>query len=193
MISDNRIIEGCKKGNRKAYYQLYTKYASVMLGVCFRYTKSHMEAQDVLQEGFIKVFQKMDTFKGLGSFEGWIRRIMVNTAINYYKANRKYATSIEMDSGKKEINDALNEDTHQVIIEEVIPKEVLMQLIQDLPDGYRMVFSLYVFDELKHAEIADLLDISVNTTKSQLSKARKTLRQKIEAYQKKRMPYEKVR
>lgn len=183
MISDDQIIEGCKKGNRTAYYQLYTKYASVMLGVCYRYTKSKMEAQDVLQEGFIKVFQKMDTFKGLGSFEGWVRRIMVNTAINYYKANRKYATSVDLEPDKKEINDALNEDALQVNIETVIPKEALMQMIQDLPDGYRMVFSLYVFDELKHAEIAELLEISVNTTKSQLSKARKSLRQKIEAYQ----------
>ncbi len=187
MVSDDQIIEGCKKGNRRAYNLLFNKYASVMLAVCYRYTKSSFDAQDVMQEGFLKVFQKISTFKSLGSFEGWIRRIMVNTAINYYKANRKHTKSIEMDMNRKEIYEAVNEDIQPVELEEAIPTIQLMKMIQELPDGYRMVFSLYVFDEMKHAEIADLLGISENTSKSQLSKARRYLRQQVEAYQKRRV------
>ncbi len=183
MISDDQIIKGCKKGNRKAYNVLYNKYAALMLAVCYRYTKSSSEAQDVLQDGFVKVFQKINTYKGLGSFEGWIRRIMVNTAINYYKANRKYAHAMELDLSRKEINEALTTDEQSLELEEVISSHTLLTMIQNLPDGYRMVFSLYVFEELKHSEIADKLGISENTSKSQLSKARRMLRSKIEIHQ----------
>ncbi len=146
-----------------------------MLGVCYRYSKTRAEAEDLLQEGFIKVFQKINSFEGKGSFEGWLRRIMVNNSINNYKSNLKHYFH-------EEINDQLiatEKDNDEFEIQDFIKEETLIKYIQDLPTGYKMVFNMYAIDGLSHKEIADELNISINTSKTQLFKARKHLRIKL--------------
>ena len=140
------------------------------------------EAEDVLQEGFIKVFQKINTFEGKGSFEGWLKRIMVNTAINYYKSNKKYQFHEEYDVNN--VNHTKSEQADEMVeIEGPIKQEVLIGMINDLPVGYRLVFNMYVFDGMTHKEIAHDLNIKEGTSKSQLAKARKRLKQKVEEFQ----------
>ncbi|MFK5855055.1 MAG: sigma-70 family RNA polymerase sigma factor [Bacteroidota bacterium] len=177
MVEENQIIEECKKGKHKSFGMLYKKYAPLMLGVCFRYSKTKDEAEDVLQEGFIKVFQKIKSFEGKGSFEGWMRRIMVNTAINNYKANNKHYYHDDIDQDNN-----INLKVDELLpfeVDDNISKNQIVKLIQELPAGYQMVFNLYVIEGLTHQEIADELEVSINTSKSQLSKARKWLRNKI--------------
>lgn len=178
MVSENQIIEGCKSGKRKSFSVIYKKYAPKMLGVCYRYSKSKAEAEDVLQEGFIKAFQKIKTYEGRGSMEGWLRRIMVNTAINNYKANIKhyYHEDIDMDNN---INIKSDGEEISIQLDNDITDKHIIKLIQELPTGYQIVFNLFVIDGLTHQEIAEELGISINTSKSQLSKARKWLRNKL--------------
>ena len=174
MTVDEKIIQGCIAGKRRAQNQLYNTFASGMLGVCMRYCVSMDEAEDVLQEGFIKVFKYIKNYRSEGSFEGWIRRIMVNTAItNYNKRSKVY---------HEEINEnTLSSESESTGDEVYLPveKETLMRLIQQMPEGYKMVLNLYVFEGYKHKEISGILDISENTSKSQLSKARKYLRNEM--------------
>jgi RNA polymerase sigma-70 factor (ECF subfamily) len=191
MISDEQIINGCKNGKREAFNLLYKKYAALMLGVCMRYTPNRMEAEDVLQEGFIRVFRHIKTFEGRGSFEGWIRRIMVNAAINHYKANRKHQVYEPIEENEKAMAELNNEAISQVY-EGEFSKEELLQMISELPDGYRMVFNLYVFEEMPHKEIAAIMDFTESTSKSQLSKARKWLRTRIKEKQKQYSKHERV-
>jgi len=172
MTFDDKLIELCKKGDRAAQEKLFKVYSPVMLGICLRYAKNRHEAEDVMQEGFIKVFTSISGFRGEGSFEGWIKRIMVNTSLNhYYKAKKTISDKNFDDIRETEIR---NEDDE-------LPKMRFSQIemleaIQQLPDGYKQVFNMYVFEKYKHREIADLLGISVNTSKSQLSKARNHLK-----------------
>ena len=178
MVAENQIIEGCKKGKRNSFNMLYQKYAPVMLGICYRYSKTRAEAEDVLQEGFIKVFQKIATYESRGSFEGWIKRIMINTAINNFKANSKHYYHEDVDMVNS-IN-LKSDDTYLPFqSDNKINKDQVIKLIQELPTGYQMVFNLYVIDGLTHQEIADELEFSINTSKSQLSKARSWLRKRI--------------
>ena len=176
MVTENQIIEGCKSGKHNSFSMLYQKYAPTMLGICCRYCKTRPEAEDVLQEGFIKVFQKIGTYEGKGSFEGWLRRIMINTAINHFKANSKhyYHEDVELMNSI-----TVNTDDEILTFESEINQGQIIRLIQELPAGYNMIFNLYVVDGLSHSEIANELDISINTSKSQLSKARKWLRNKL--------------
>lgn len=172
---EDHFIEGCKKRDRKSFEMLYNKYAPSLLGVCYRYSKSMAEAEDVLHEGFIKVFNNIDSFKGKGSFEGWLKRIMVNTSINNYKASIKHYFHEEIDEkiiGTNEIEEPFQ-------LTEGISQEKLLSLIKELPKGYQLVFNMYVLDGLTHNEIAEELNISVNTSKTQLFKARRTLRDKL--------------
>lgn len=166
-----RLIEGCKAGKQNAFSELYRLCSSPMLGVCFRYCRNREEAEDVLQEGFIKVFKYISGYRGEGSFEGWIRRIMVNTALNHYRSNIKISNTIEYDDSK---HDVAEDET--ITIDDKLKPEMIFRQLQNLPDGYRMVFNMYVLEGLTHKEIADELGIAENTSKSQLSKARKMLR-----------------
>jgi len=177
MVSEDQVIEECKKGKHKSFGMLYDKYAAKMMGVCFRYSKTKDEAEDVLQEGFIKVFQKIKSFEGKGSFEGWMRRIMVNTAINNYKANIKHYYHDDVDQDNN-IN-LKTDDTLPFEFDDNVSKLQIVKLIQELPAGYQLVFNLYVIEGLTHQEIAEELEVSINTSKSQLYKARKWLRNKI--------------
>lgn len=173
----NKIFEGCIKGKRHAQNMLYREYAPSMLGICLRYAKSKDEAEDMVQEGFIKIFTKIKDYRGDGAFGGWMRRIMVNTAISQYKKNLKHQYHSDID----DMDDTLQlaDPSHFDLGEVSIAKDKLMDLIQGLPEGYKLVFNLYVFEQYAHKEIAESLGISINTSKSQLSKARRLLASRI--------------
>ena len=142
-----------------------------------RYAKNKDEAEDILQEGFIKVFSNLKKFRGEGSFEGWIKRIMVNTAINHYQRNLKHYFHNQLEDIQEAIGEFNDEDFHP---DDNISRKKLLSLIQELPEGYRFVFNLYVFEDYSHKEIAETLNISVNTSKTQLFKARKWLMKRVE-------------
>lgn len=171
-ITEEELIKGCLAGTWAFQQMLYKRYAAKMLTVCMRYATSKEEAEDILQEGFILVFEKLKQFKMKGSFEGWVRRIMVNKAIeNFRKSSRMYPlTSIE---GNENI--AI---TTEDILSNINAKE-LLNMIQELPPMYKMVFNLYVFESMTHKEIAAELGIAEGTSKSNLSDARNILKKKI--------------
>ncbi len=161
---ENEMITGCIAGDRVCQKQLYDHFASKMLGVCMRYAKDRAEAEDMLQEGFIKVFTNISRFKHEGSFEGWIRRIMVFTAINMFKyRNRKFRENLDMEDF-----DALYDDH---MIDKIAAKEI-MALIHQMPEGYRMIFNLYAVEGYTHKEIGQMLSIAEGTSKSQYARAR---------------------
>lgn len=173
MLSDIQLVKNCLAGKAEAQELLYRRYASRMFGVCLRYAKNKMEAEDIMQEAFIKVYQNLKNFRGDGSLEGWIRRIMVNTSINYYKSNLKYLQTMDID-------DVTPQENFNVDSIDNIGLKTLLRLIQQLPEGYRVVFNMYVIEGYSHKEIAEELGISESTSKSQLSRARKALQAKIE-------------
>ncbi len=170
--TDEELRGLCIKGDGNAQNELYRRYAPKLWGVCLRYAKNRMSAEDILQEGFIRIFTYLDKFENKGSFEGWMRRTMVNTAINYYKkflSTSREAEYHEYMSGKTLAADALSSMSHQE----------LLKLIQQMPNGYRTVFNLYIIEGYSHKDIAEKLNISENTSKSQLSRARGFLQAKI--------------
>jgi RNA polymerase sigma-70 factor (ECF subfamily) len=171
---DQELIKACLKGKRSGQKELYDKYAPKMFGICLRYAKNYHLAEDLLQEGFIKVYRNLGGFKGTGSFEGWMRRIFVNTAIEHYRKNNLlYSVSepTEAEAGPVE-NGAM----------ENLSAADLMKLVNDLSDGYRMVFNLYAIEGYTHKEIGAMLGISEGTSKSQLARARNILKQKVQTY-----------
>ncbi|UZO82031.1 sigma-70 family RNA polymerase sigma factor [Aquimarina sp. ERC-38] len=166
------LIEDCKKGDARAQESIYRLFSGKLFGVCLKYSDNYENAQDTLQDGFITIFDKIKQFKSEGSFEGWMRRIMVNTALLKYR--------------KQTVFDIINEEEIeeiQVEITEEVSLDYLLSLIQELPDRYRLVFNLYVLDGYNHNEIATMLSISNGTSKSNLARARKILKDKIEARQ----------
>lgn len=172
MYTEKELIKGCQKGKSEYQKALYDQYAGKMFALCMRYARHKLEAEDILQEGFIKVFQYIDGFRFEGSFEGWIRRIMVHTAIKYYHKAAHKNEQIGMEE--------LPEQSVAPDIHGTLNAEELMELIKKLPEGYKMVFNLYALEGYKHKEIADMLDIGESTSRSQLVKARKLLQQMIE-------------
>jgi len=179
MISDEKIINGCLSGKRRAYSMLYKKYAQPMLGLCMRYCRSLSEAEDVLQEGFIKIYKNIGNFKHKGSFEGWIKRIMINTAIDNYQSSLKDAFHMSIESMEESMIHEENNQEFPAFRESGISREKLMTLIQNLPEGYRMVFNMYAIDGFSHKDIAKELGISESTSKTQLLKARKKLKAEV--------------
>ncbi len=143
-----------------------------MVGICLRFTRNQMEAEDILQEGFIKVFRYLKDYRSEGSLEGWIRKTIVNTAINFYKKKIKYQKDISLEQ-----NEPINYEEEDAI--DMLSAKELLVLIHELPDGYRMVFNLNVIEGYTHKEIGDMLNISENTSKSQLSRARGVLQSKL--------------
>jgi len=171
-LTDKELINLCIKGDGDAQNELYNRYAPKLWGVCLRYAKNRMSAEDIMQEGFIRIFRYLDKFKHKGSFEGWMRRTMVNTAINYYKKNlssAREAEYFEYMGDKTRDADAISNISHTE----------LLKLIQGLPDGYRTVFNMYIIEGYSHKDIGKELNISENTSKSQLSRARANLQEKI--------------
>ena len=145
-----------------------------MLAVCRRYTNSLEDAEDVLQDGFIKVFNNLDKYRRDGSLEGWVRRIMVNTALNQYRSNLKTLYQLDIDELQHVIEDARPSNFDK------LNANVLLKMIESLPDGYKLVFNLYEIEGYAHKEIAEMLSICINTSKSQLLKARRVLQKKLE-------------
>lgn len=172
MHSEEELISQCLKNNHKAHEDFYKRFAPKMYGVCMRFAKNQMEADDILQEGFIKVFTNLKSFRNEGSLEGWVRKTIVNTAINLYKKNIKHQKDTDIEYAETVQN--LEQDS----IDGISTKE-LLKLIQDLPTGYRVVFNLNIIEGYSHKEIGQLLDISENTSKSQLSRARQALQKKL--------------
>jgi len=166
------LVKRCKANERKAQELLYKQFASKMLGVCLRYANDRMEAEDMLQNGFIRVFQKMADYRGEGSFEGWVRRIMVHSSIEYYRKHHKMLTVADLESAGKEPS------VDPVAASRLDAKD-LMALIQQLSPGYRMVFNLYAIEGYSHKEIGEIMGISEGASKSQLSRARAILKEQI--------------
>lgn len=165
------LLPGCKKGDRAAQEQLFRLTASEMLGVCLRYTRNQAEAEDILQMGFVRVFTKLEQFSQKGAFHAWIRRIMVNTAIEAYRRR-------QMMSPMSAIDEQL-EDSLPAPDEPHLEYADLVRLVQQLPGGYRIVFNMYVMEGFSHREISQALGITENTSKSQLSRARDWLKKRI--------------
>jgi RNA polymerase sigma factor (sigma-70 family) len=165
------LLEGCKAGDRKMQEMLYKQTASKMLAVCMRYAKDRMEAEDVLQMGYVKIFQKVKDYRGDGSFEGWIRRIMVNTAIESYRKNLRTLNVVPIEDAYEQPSTGFDFSS--------LGMQDLMKVIQKLADGYRMVFNMYIIEGYSHKEIAETLGISEGASKSQLSRARAILQQEI--------------
>lgn len=165
------LLEGCKRGERKAQEYLYKALSSKMMAVCMRYAKDDCEAEDMLQMGFVKVFNKVSEFRSEGSFEGWIRRIMVNTAIETYRKNMRSMKVVDIDEVYDQPQSTF--DMNQLETKD------LMKLVQELSSGYRMVFNMYVIEGYSHREIGETLGISEGASKSQLSRARTILKGKL--------------
>ncbi len=170
--SIKKMIKGCLKGRKTDQYRLYALYAKKMFGICLRYAANHDEAQDVLQEGFIKVFQKLDAYKGKGSLEGWIRRIIVNTAIEKYREKIYHLSMDDIAHEEAAIN-------HQNLVTDALHAKDILALVQKLPVQYRLVFNLYALEGFNHREIGDKLRISESTSRSNLARARMILKDKL--------------
>jgi RNA polymerase sigma factor (sigma-70 family) len=169
-MSIEDLIEGCIKEDRVCQRELYNMFARKMMAICMRYAKDRMEAEDMLQDGFIKVFDNVSAFKKEGSFEGWVRRIMVNTALNKIRSRKN-----EFD----EIDDvSLNFSFDDQLIEKMSEKDIL-DIIATMPLGYKYVFNLYAIEGFSHKEISESLGIEEASSRSQYSKAKKYLQQKI--------------
>ena len=172
MVNIHQILQGCKRGERHSQQALYQHYAPTLLALCMRYTKHKEEAEDLLQEGFLIIFTKIDQFKNDGSFEGWMRKIMVNCALQKYRSqkNKLHIAPVEiLDYDKAQLD---------TILPTIAQKE-LLKLIQQLPPSYKLIFNLYVFEGYKHREIALLLGISEGTCKSNLFDARVILQKGV--------------
>lgn len=163
----SRLISKSKKGNQRAQHELYELFASKMLSVCRQYVKRQEVAEEVMLGGFMKVFTHLDSYKNEGSFEGWIRRIMVNESISQLRRDKKllFSEDAEIENSKE----------HVAYIDTELEVNEIQKLIDNLPEGYKTVFVLYAVEGYKHSEIAELLQISESTSKTQLFKARKML------------------
>jgi len=170
-LTEAELLEGCRKGNASSQHKLYDRIAPGMLGVCLRYIKNKEEAEHIMIGSIVKVFEKMEQFKGDGSFESWVKRIVVNDCLMYLRKNRNIFLEKDMDEAHP--YPTLN------IIEDKLDEEDLLKLIDRLPVGYRTVFNLYAIEGYSHAEIAKQLGINENTSKSQLSRARKWLQVRL--------------
>jgi len=167
---EDELIKGCLRREPSAQKLLYDSYSAKMYTLCYRYVRNPMEAEDILITAFVKIFDKIHQFKSEGSFEGWIRRIIVNEALTFLRRNRAMYLETELEQADREPDyNALGDH---------LEAEDLLKMIQELPTGYRIVFNLYAIDGYSHKEIAEQLGISENTSKSQLSRAR-TFLQKL--------------
>ncbi len=165
------IIEGCLAGDRKAQKMLYQMFSGKMYSVCLRYASDEDEANDMLQDGFIRVFQNLSAFRYQGSFEGWVRRIMINTALEKLRKNRNLRFLDEEEEGQIE-------QSEETVLERISADE-LISMIQQLTPRYRMVFNLYALEGYSHKEISEMLGISEGTSKSNLARARLILQERV--------------
>ncbi len=175
-MDSEKIIQGCLRGDRISQKQLFDRYSGKMLAVCMRYARHRMEAEDLLQDGFIKVFTNLNQYKWEGPFEQWVRKIMINNAI---KNCNKKSFQNEYNAGD-DLPDSVEEPE---AIDQMAESE-LLKMINELPEGYRLVFNLYAIEGFSHKEISESLQIEESTSRSQLVKARKALQEKLLKYQK---------
>lgn len=167
-MTEEALISACRENDRRAQKILYDRYAPLMFGVCRRYLKSAQDAEDVLVEAFYKVLTKLDQYQGKGSFEGWVRRIVVNEALMFLRKQHNFRFTVEL-------NEA--DQAAPARAAQKLATEDILSLLNQLPTGYRTVFNLYVLEGHKHREIAELLDISINTSKSQLILAKRRMQE----------------
>ncbi len=164
-MDEKQLLKGCINGDAECQRTLYRQYASKMMGICIRYAANSEEAKDFLQEGFIQIFTKIESFKGLGSFEGWMRRVVVNICLAQLRKQNQFFQVVDdnqIESGYDSTDNYIN-------------TEDLLQFIQQLPAGFRQVFNLFAIEGYSHKEIAEMLEISEGTSKSQFSRAKKAL------------------
>lgn len=171
-MMEKQLIEGCKRGDRKAQKELYEMYSRKMMGVCLRYIGDRETARDLLQDGFIKVFTSIDSYSGNGSFEGWIRKIFVNCALEYLRKSDVLRESVGFDLSIDQIG------FDDLIISEISASE-LLKLVQDLPNSLRAVFNLFAIEGYSHKEVAKMMDISESTSRSQYVRAKQLLQSRI--------------
>lgn len=183
MHTDGELVEGCLKGDRKMQHMLYQQYAGKMFMVCLRYAPGRLEAEDILQEAFIKVFDKIGQYRAEASLASWIRRVVVNTALNSQRSKLYMYPMVDMENMHGMAGQEATLSAYQL--------QDLLQLIQELPSGCRLVFNLYAIEGYSHKEIGELLEVSEGTSKSQYARARQLLQSRIEALEKK--GYEKIR
>ena len=169
-MSLEKLINRCKRRDIKAQSEVYLLFAGKLFALCLKYSKNYQEAQDNLQDGFITIFNKIDQYKFKGSFEGWLKRIVVNTALQKYR--EKNVLNL--------ISDEIPDEAEVDIDETTISLDYLLSIIQELPNRYRLVFNMYVLDGYSHRDIAGMLEISEGTSKSNLSRARQILKKKVE-------------
>lgn len=171
-MADKQLIERCKKGDRDAFGQLYSMYSGKMFGICMRYAGDREVAKDLLQDGFVTVFTKIGDFRGDGSFEGWLRRVFVTTALGYLRKNSMAAGMKSTD----EVCDLSDDDPSAL---EKMSADELLGVIGELPEGYRMILNLYAIEGYAHKEIAEMLGINEGTSRSQYARAKAYLRKKL--------------
>lgn len=172
-MSLEQLIKNCIKQDAQAQGQLYKQYASKLFSLCLKYSKSYVEAEDNLHDAFITVYSKIEQYNNKGSFEGWLKRIAINTALQRY---RKDVGVFDI------VNEGQIEDVSVDLSNTDLSIDYLLKIIQELPDRYRLVFNLYVLDGYSNVEISELLNISSGTSKSNLARARMILKEKIENY-----------
>lgn len=174
-MTNKKLIKGCKARNPKVQQILYERFSAQVMGICRRYGKSREDSEDIFQEAFIRIFEQIEKVRDPQALVAWIKKTVVNTAINHYKKQKKYQERYQMEENIAEISSLSSSPDvlHQ------LNNETLLQLIKKLPDGYRIVFNLYVIEGYNHQEIAEMLDTHVNNSKSQLYKARKALKKMV--------------
>lgn len=172
-MDELQLIEGCKEKKRESQKYLYEKYARSMYGVCLRYASTMENAQDLLQDGFIKVFSVIGSYQGKGSFEGWLKRVFINLALEGLRKEKAITATEDINN----IPDIADFDDDEKINN--ISEDDLMAMIQELPKGYKMVFNLYAIENLSHKEIAQMLNIAEGTSRSQYIRARQILQEKV--------------
>ena len=167
-MTEEAILQGCLKNHAAAQRELYQRYSPKMLAVCFRFAHNREDAEDMLQDGFIKVFLQMHTFQGKGAFEGWIRRIVVHTCINHLKKNKRFNESVDLiQAGSAQVREES--------IPSIVQAKQIVDCIRLLPIGYRTVLNLYAIEGYSHKEISGMLDIEESTSRSQYTRARQML------------------
>lgn len=173
MISEKDLVLGCQQNDPRSQTAFYNVYKSRVMGICRRYARSTHEAEDIFQEAFVKIFRKIEFLQKVESISSWVKQVTVNTAINYYHQHLKqHLTDVDYQDV------SISNDDHKLLYSQFTTEE-LMKFINRLPDGYRMVFNLYVIEGYTHVEIGEMMGISENTSKSQLSRAKDLLRKQL--------------
>lgn len=173
-MDEQQLIEGCRKGERRAQKELYEMYSRKMMGVCLRYVSDRETARDLLQDGFVKVFTNINAYSGVGSFEGWMRKIFVNCALEYLRKSDVLREATDLDNTSELVQ------PDSTVISDLSAAE-LMKLVQELPAGFRTVFNMFAIEGYSHKEISEMLNITESTSRSQFTRARQLLQRRINA------------